>query len=296
MPGVPSATPAHANNASTCPLHSSTAASIDAASARSRWTAFTPDSVTSAKSITTTSAPASWTSSAVAAPMPLAPPTTSARLPSYRKASKSAISLSRQLVELPSVVAEHPALLGFGHANHRLLDDPPAVRPVVPVVWVVVRPHQIVDADPVPDRHRERLANERDLDVSPEVVAREHRELRARPRAVAPPVVVHVLEERGDPPGPDLRSDNAETREPVEHLRVDEARHPVGRLRDCAAHRLEVRQLREELRHALTRDLACLARLPAPGQFQPDVDVDRHLLLLGGGPERVVLVGEVGVP
>src|SRR5690242_14837615 len=41
--------------------------------------------------MTVTSAPASCTSSATAAPIPLAPPTTSARLPSYRKASNSPI-------------------------------------------------------------------------------------------------------------------------------------------------------------------------------------------------------------
>src|SRR5262245_2110383 len=49
--------------------------------------ALTPGSVTWAKSMTTTSAPASCASRAAAAPMPLAPPTTTTRLPSYRKAS-----------------------------------------------------------------------------------------------------------------------------------------------------------------------------------------------------------------
>src|SRR5216683_287665 len=42
--------------------------------------------------MTTTSAPASRATSAVAAPIPDAPPTTSARLPSYRNASKRLIS------------------------------------------------------------------------------------------------------------------------------------------------------------------------------------------------------------
>src|SRR5258708_39195532 len=42
--------------------------------------------------MTTTSAPASRAASAVAAPIPDAPPTTSARLPSYRNASKRLIS------------------------------------------------------------------------------------------------------------------------------------------------------------------------------------------------------------
>ena len=46
MPGVPSATPAHENSAWTGPPHSSTAASIDALSARSSWIAFTPSRVT----------------------------------------------------------------------------------------------------------------------------------------------------------------------------------------------------------------------------------------------------------
>src|SRR4051794_40674164 len=41
--------------------------------------------------MTTTSAPASCTSCATPAPMPVAPPTTTARLPSYRYASKSDI-------------------------------------------------------------------------------------------------------------------------------------------------------------------------------------------------------------
>src|SRR5690242_5348445 len=87
MPGVPSATPAHEKSACTGPPHSSRAASIDAVSARFRRIALTPGNVTSARSITTTSAPASCTNSATAAPMPVAPPTTSARLPSYRNAS-----------------------------------------------------------------------------------------------------------------------------------------------------------------------------------------------------------------
>src|SRR5487761_2156063 len=43
--------------------------------------------------MTTTSAPASCTSSAVAAPIPVAPPTTSTRLPSYRNAPKAPIAV-----------------------------------------------------------------------------------------------------------------------------------------------------------------------------------------------------------
>ncbi len=82
MPGVPSATPAQDSRASTGPPHSSTAVSIDDRSARLTWMALAPGSVTSAKSITTTSAPASCTSSAAAAPMPVAPPTTRTRFPS----------------------------------------------------------------------------------------------------------------------------------------------------------------------------------------------------------------------
>ena len=82
MPGVPSATPAQDISTSTGPPHSSMAASIDDRSARSTWMDVAPGSVTSAKSITTTSAPASWTSSAAAAPMPVAPPTTRTRFPS----------------------------------------------------------------------------------------------------------------------------------------------------------------------------------------------------------------------
>src|SRR5262245_27989176 len=92
MPGVPSATPAQENSACTGPPHSSRAASIEAFSERSRWMAFTPGSVISARSMTTTSAPASLASSATAAPMPVAPPTTSARRPSYLYASNSVMS------------------------------------------------------------------------------------------------------------------------------------------------------------------------------------------------------------
>src|SRR5437764_6917308 len=92
MPGVPSARPAQENRAWTGAPHSSTAASIDALSDRSSLIALTPSSVTSARSMTTTSAPASFTSSAVAAPMPVAPPTTRARLPSYLKASNRLMS------------------------------------------------------------------------------------------------------------------------------------------------------------------------------------------------------------
>ena len=46
MPGVPSATPAHENSASIGPPHSSTAASIEALSARSSSMALAPASVT----------------------------------------------------------------------------------------------------------------------------------------------------------------------------------------------------------------------------------------------------------
>ena len=82
IPGVPSATPAHENSACTGPPHSSTAASMESLSARLTWMALAPGSFTSAKSMTTTSAPASCTSSAAAAPMPVAPPTTRTRFPS----------------------------------------------------------------------------------------------------------------------------------------------------------------------------------------------------------------------
>ena len=42
IPGVPSATPAHENSACTGPPHSSTAASIEAFSARLTWMALAP--------------------------------------------------------------------------------------------------------------------------------------------------------------------------------------------------------------------------------------------------------------
>ena len=51
-----------------------------------------PGSVTAAKSMTTTSAPASCASWAAAAPIPVAPPTTTTRLPSYRNASNRLMS------------------------------------------------------------------------------------------------------------------------------------------------------------------------------------------------------------
>src|SRR3954453_22156711 len=94
IPGVPSATPAHENTTCTGPPHSATALSIDAASARLTWSALMAGIVISAKSMPTTSAPASCTSCAVALPMPLAAPTTSTRLPSNRNASNIVIDLS----------------------------------------------------------------------------------------------------------------------------------------------------------------------------------------------------------
>src|SRR5262245_53620045 len=87
MPGVPSATPAQEKRAWIGPPHSSTAASMDALSDRSSTIDVTPSRVTGARSMTTTSAPASFTSSAAAAPIPVAPPTTTARLPLYENAS-----------------------------------------------------------------------------------------------------------------------------------------------------------------------------------------------------------------
>ena len=59
MPGVPSATPAQEKSAWIGPPHSSTALSMEASSARLTWMALAPGSFTSAKSMTTTSAPAS---------------------------------------------------------------------------------------------------------------------------------------------------------------------------------------------------------------------------------------------
>src|SRR5215469_15114616 len=50
--------------------------------------------------MTTTSAPASCRSWAVAAPIPLAPPTTSARLPSYRNASNRDMSILSSVVRV----------------------------------------------------------------------------------------------------------------------------------------------------------------------------------------------------
>src|SRR4051794_33112351 len=87
MPGVPSSAPAHEKTACSGPPHSSSALSMLPLSRRSRLIAFTPGSVISAKSMTTTSAPSSWASAAAAAPMPVAPPTTSTRLPSKRNFS-----------------------------------------------------------------------------------------------------------------------------------------------------------------------------------------------------------------
>src|SRR5829696_8275163 len=121
MPGVPSATPAQENRASTVPPQASRAASIESRSARFTWTALTPGRVISAKSRTTTSAPASRTTSAVAAPIPVAPPTTRARLPSKRKASKV-------LTGAPSCGwcrHEHGAVLaGLGRPSARSPESP----------------------------------------------------------------------------------------------------------------------------------------------------------------------------
>src|SRR4029453_4143833 len=73
MPGVPSATPAHENSACSGPPHSSTAASIEAFWALSTLVAFAP-------------------SRAPPPPLPVAPPTTSPRLPSYLYASNVPMS------------------------------------------------------------------------------------------------------------------------------------------------------------------------------------------------------------
>src|SRR5205807_5236609 len=141
MPGVPSATPAQENRAWTGPPHSSTAASIDALSDRSRLIALTPSSVTSARSMTTTSAPASLTSSAVAAPMPVAPPTTRARLPSYLKASNRLIS------SLP-VSACRP---GDRLRLQVLLEPGDAVLPADAAVLVAAEWHVGADGHPAVD-------------------------------------------------------------------------------------------------------------------------------------------------
>ena len=54
--------------------------------------ALTPANVTSARSMTTTSAPAARANSAAAAPIPVAPPTTSTRLPSNRNESNKSLT------------------------------------------------------------------------------------------------------------------------------------------------------------------------------------------------------------
>jgi hypothetical protein len=81
MPGVPWATPAQENSAWMGPSTALAAASIEARSERSSGMKVTPGLDTSARSIMVTSAPASSSTSTVAAPIPLAPPTTSACLP-----------------------------------------------------------------------------------------------------------------------------------------------------------------------------------------------------------------------
>src|SRR5581483_10966871 len=90
----PSATPAAEKIALTGPPTSSRALSIDAGSRRSTEIALSTGYFTGAKSMTATSAPSSAACLAVAAPMPVAPPTTSTRLLSYRNCSIPVISPS----------------------------------------------------------------------------------------------------------------------------------------------------------------------------------------------------------
>src|SRR5262245_55869012 len=92
IPGVPSATPAQLNKASTRPPHSDSARSMEPFSARSTEMVFTPVRLILLRSMTTTSAPASRTTSATAAPIPVAPPTTRARLPRSPNGSNSDMS------------------------------------------------------------------------------------------------------------------------------------------------------------------------------------------------------------
>src|SRR5581483_1190728 len=196
-----------------------------------------------------------------------------------------------ELVQLPGVAADHALLLPLGHADERLLDHLAAVRPVVAVVGVVGGPHHVVDTDEVPHLHGERLADERDQPVAPEVLRRELLQGRARPHAVAPPVVVHVLEEVRDPTRTRLGRHHLQPREAVEDPRVDELAHEPRRVADRPAHPLEARQPARAHRRLLARPgRAALARLR-----QAHVDVDRHLLLLGDLPERVVVAREIGV-
>ena len=81
IPSVPSATPAHENSASTGSVRVSRAASTLSMLLRSTRTEWSTSTLASAMSKTVTRAPSVRTSDAVAAPMPVAPPTTSARLP-----------------------------------------------------------------------------------------------------------------------------------------------------------------------------------------------------------------------
>ena len=83
MPGVPSATPAQENSASTGPPHSSMAASIEAVSARSTWIAFDAGQRDLGEVHDHDLGAGVLHQLGGAAPMPVAPPTTSARLPSY---------------------------------------------------------------------------------------------------------------------------------------------------------------------------------------------------------------------
>jgi hypothetical protein len=79
--GLSWSTPAQENSACTGPSTALAAASIEARSDRSSGRKVTPGFDASTRSIIVTLAPASSSRSTIAAPMPVAPPTTSAFLP-----------------------------------------------------------------------------------------------------------------------------------------------------------------------------------------------------------------------
>src|SRR5579862_4043589 len=264
-------------------------------------------------SLTTTVAP--WRASSRASPLPIPwpAPVTMATFPSSSPTLLSPLFASRarsgamekldgrlrsgpplasaQPVQLLRVLADHPAALGLGHAPHRLLHDAPAVGPVVAVVGVVRRPHHVVDADPVAVGHGEGLPDEVRLPVPPEVLAGQQLERRLRPGPIPPVVVVHVLEEVGDPPHPTLDGDHLETREAVVDSGVDELRHELRGVADRAAHLGQADLPAGRGGRFLER-----SRLALAGLAQAGVDVDGHLLFLGRLPEGIVLGGEIAVP
>ena len=190
-----------------------------------------------------------------------------------------------------------PAILAFSAAGMWPIVssiDLARVRPVVAVVRVVARPHDVVDAGRVAQGDAGAVGDERRRVVAVPVERRRVLDREVAPDAVAPVAVVDRLDEVRDPAHAGLDPADLQLGEPLEHPGEDHRRDRAG-----TSSRTRGSCRRSPWRappRCPCRTACCPTSRPpsdraARWRAADDVDVDRdgHALVDRGGPERVVV-------